>query len=546
MSWKVFLLVAALLVLSATVAQAGVDCTEPVKTGSGPVEGTTAPGNCAWKGIPFAAPPVGDLRWKPPQEPAPWESALQADGFGPQCSQQNIAGILGGKGEVTGSEDCLYLNVWRPRKEGPFPVMVWIHGGALIMGSSSMSLYTGEQLAREKDVVVVTINYRLGPFGFLSLPGLAGEDPHGSSGNYGLLDQVRALEWVHDNIAAFGGDPDNVTIFGESAGGWSVCNLLACPAAKGLFHKSIIQSGACSATMTREQGFVHGRNYAREAGCEGEDLVSCMRGKSPEEMFRAGSGVNLENLGGNMFTFVPVEDGRVLPEAPIKLLRAGDYNNVPLMVGSNRDEMKLFTFFIPGIRLLPLSVLEKAIDVEFGENEHQRFRELYPPRQYNRPADAGIDAMGDMSLGCPCFQAAEASARHQPRTFYYRFDYDESKFPDMMGAAHSIEMPFVFGKMGVQKPEGKKDDSLVRNILGTNGIYTKRQAQKAKPLMGLIMSYWTNFAKHGDPNGPGLPEWPPYTTSDKERMYLDMPPHLQKTDNVQKCRFLKEHGARLH
>lgn len=544
MRWKAMFLAPVFYMLLISSASAEVDCSEPVPTGFGLVAGTEVAGSCAWKGIPFAAPPVGELRWKAPREPSAWNDVLEAAAYVPQCAQQDISGILGGSGEVVGSEDCLYLNVWRPRKEGTYPVMVWIHGGALIIGSGTMSTYSGEELAREKGVVVVTINYRLGPFGFLSLPGLSEEDPQGSSGNYGLLDQVQALQWIEDNIAAFGGDPDNVTIFGESAGGWSVCNLLACPLAQGLFDKAIIQSGACTATMTEEEGFAHGRKYARKAGCEGNDPVSCMRRMSAAEVFKAGSGVNIDNVGGQMFSFVPKEDGHALTDTPINVIRSGDYNNVPLMVGSNREEMKLFTFFIPGVRLMPRSVLENMIDMDLTRSERQRLRELYPTSDYNRPADASIDIMSDMSLGCPCFQAAQASAKHQPQTFYYRFDYDESMYPDMLGAAHAMEIPFVFGKIGLEKNENGDENSTQNSL--DKLLYTKRQAKKARPLAGMIMSYWTNFAKHGDPNGEGLPHWPAYTGEDKKRMYLDMPVHVEKPDNADKCGFLKKYGTRLH
>ncbi len=543
MSKKAMLFASVLVMALGLSARAQIECSAPVDTSFGKVGGEEFKGSCAWKGVPFAAPPVGDLRWRAPEEPAEWEDVLDATKYGPQCAQQDIGGVLGGPGGVVGSEDCLYLNIWRPEKEGTYPVMVWIHGGALIIGSGSMSTYSGERLAEEKDVVVVTINYRLGPFGFLSLPELAAQDPDNSSGNYGLLDQVEALRWVRDNIEHFGGDPDNVTIFGESAGGWSVCNLLASPLAEGLFHKAILQSGSCTATRTQEESFRHGLAYAAEAGCAGEDPLSCMQEKTTEEIFKAGSGVNLDNIGGQMFTFVPNADGHVLNDTPINVVRSGDHNSVPLMVGSNRDEMKLFTFFIPGIRLMPRSLLENMIDMDLEKSERRRLRELYPSRNYNRPADAGIDIITDMSLGCPCYQAAEAYAKHRPDTYYYRFDYDEHLYPDMLGAAHAMEIPFVFGKVGVEKK--KNDDNATSNHL-SSGLYTKRQAKKAKPLSGLMMSYWTNFAKHGDPNGEGLPQWPAYAPDDRQRMYLDMPPHPQKTDNVQKCEFLKQYGTRLN
>lgn len=520
------MLVVGLMVSFSFKAFAFVSCDEAVDTLSGPVRGMSDEGMCIWKGIPYAAPPAGELRWRSPEDPPDREDVLEAFEFSAQCPQQGIAGILGANNRpVNGDEDCLYLNIWRPRKEGTFPVMVWIHGGALVIGSGSKEYYIGGKLAAEKDVVVVTFNYRLGPFGFLSLPEFAEEDPYGSSGNYGLLDQVKALEWVSKNIAGFGGDPGNITIFGESAGGWSVCNLLASPLAKGLFHKAIIQSGACNSTMSVEEGYDFGKDFAAKAGCAGPDVAECMRSKSADEIFANGSGSSIGEGVGSMFRFIPKEDGYALRDTPIKELQSGSYNNVPLMVGSNRDEMKYFTFMIPGIRLVPLSLLEKTFGFSMLKENKEKYRELYPPRAYRRCADAGIDAAGDMSLGCPCFNAAEASSVRQAKTFYYRFDYDDTRYPHMLGAAHGLDIPFVFGEIGA----------------GHKFYLTKKQNQKAKPLSELMMSYWTNFAKNGDPNGPGLPHWPEYNVQTRQRMYLDVNPVVMPaTEYVEKCAFITE------
>ena len=244
-------------------------------------------------------------------------------------------------------EDCLYLNVWRPKKSGTFPVMFWIHGGGLTSGAGSDPMYWGDRLAAKKDVVLVTFNYRLGALGFLSHRELSAEDPRGSSGNYGMLDQVLALKWVRQNIASFSGDPQNVTIFGESAGGWSVCMLMASPLAAGLFQRAILESGGCDMTATMEEGFANGDEYAGRLGCGGGDVISCMRGKTADQVVAAmtsrkeatGDFMTLKSWG---HVWAPHVDGWFLKESPLISLQSGNYNQVKFMVGSNRDEEKLF------------------------------------------------------------------------------------------------------------------------------------------------------------------------------------------------------------
>jgi para-nitrobenzyl esterase len=433
------------------------------------------------------------------------------------------------------SEDCLYLNIWRPNKEGTFPVMVWIHGGSLTSGSGSYGIYRAGRLAFEGDVVVVTINYRLGPFGFLAHPGLSAEDPEGSSGNYGLLDQIEALKWVKHNIAAFGGDPQKVTIFGESAGGWSVCNILASPKAEGLFHRAVVQSGGCDTVKSLDEGFKDGRKFALNLGCSGPDAVSCLRGKSAQEI-EAGKGLKKEedeegllNINDLGFTWVPHVDGKVLKQVPIDALASGEYNRVPLMVGSNRDEAKLFTVVMPGIRLAPKPLVKKALEKMRGPEFRESIERLYPYSLYNRPADAVIDALGDAVLGCKCYQAAEKASPYQD-VYYYRFDFDKHLAPDMAGACHALEIPFIFNTLD-QPP--------------VNLFITNFQIKKAETLSKAMTAYWTNFAYTGDPNGPGLTSWPAYSTDEKQRMYLDMSMQVRHTDNVEKCEFWEKEAVSM-
>ncbi|MFO8057638.1 MAG: carboxylesterase/lipase family protein [bacterium] len=532
-----FIFIAAFIVLflPALPAPAGV-CDEPVDTEQGPVAGLSVNEGkaCSYRGVPFAAPPVGELRWKAPQPPAARDTLFPADSFGAKCMQgEDDSFVMRGEDPLPRSEDCLYLNIWRPSEAGTYPVMVWIHGGSLTTGSGSYGLYRGDRLAPAGKVVVVSINYRLGPFGFLAHPALSEEDPHGSSGNYGLLDQVQALRWVKNNIASFGGDPDRVTIFGESAGGWSVCNLLASPPADGLFHRAVIESGGCNTVTSLEKGYKHGRKLARNLDCAGEDELSCLRSKPALEIQEnksvkedSGDLLNLDDMG---FTWIPHLDGYALEQFPIQAIRSGEYNRVPLMVGSNRDEAKLFTLTMPGIRLAPKSLIRWFVKDSGGEDLLPGIEQHYPYRDYNRPADAVIDALGDAMLGCKCYQAVQAAAPQQD-VYYYRFDYDRHFLPDMAGACHAFEIPFIFNTM---------DRPPVSNFMSNYHI------KKANGLSRTMTDYWSNFAYKGDPNGEGLKEWPAYNPDTMQRMLLDDPLNVRTTGNREKCRFWEEQNISM-
>lgn len=509
-------------------------CESLVQTTEGPVVGKAVKGAavCEYLGIPHSAPPVGDLRWKSPHPPAKREKVLEAVEFGPECTQIEMmpSYLMIGK-RPNRKEDCLYLNIWTPKKEGKLPVMVWIHGGGLTSGSGIDPMYWGDRLASSKDVVVVTFNYRLGALGFLSLKELSAEDPHGSSGNYGLLDQIAALKWVQQNIASFGGDPDNVTIFGESAGGWSVCMLMASPLAKGLFHKAILESGGCDMVRTNAQGFDDGAKFAEALGCGGDNVVACLRGKSDKEIVSAmqswrGALSEMFTLKSRDHIWAPHLDGWVLKEVPIDSLRNGDYNQVPFMVGSNRDEAKLF-LAAQNVRYRKIKDedVRKIIADSLNGELAAEFEKLYPYKNYPRAIDALADAKGDIMLGCKCYEAAEATAKYKP-TYYYRFDYDDNRAPQVLGAAHAFEIPFIF-------------NSLDRSAFKL--LYSRGLRKKAKPLVEAVMSYWVNFARNGNPNGEGLPKWLEYSQEQRTRMYLDIPIRTAATDNVDRCTFWREH-----
>jgi len=359
----------AVFVAAAPMEARAETCSEPVETREGPVTGKEDAeyASCEWRGIPFASAPIGDLRWKRPVPPEARTGVLEAVSNGPSCLQPDMGPVVGASEAL--SEDCLYLNVFSPEKSGNFPVMFWIHGGGFTMGEGSNDMYDGSRLASEQDVVVVSINYRLGALGFFSLPELAQEDPDGSTGNYGLMDQVRALEWVRDNIEAFGGDPDNVTIFGQSAGGMSVCMLIASPPAGGLFHRAIPMSGrGCVIQTKTEDLYGKSRDVASGLGCKGADTVECLRKLPAEKIVPGGL---LRSAGGGSLFAAPVVDGYVLPDDPAKMMEEGNYNQVPVMVGSTKDEVRMFTSFIPGLSYMPRFIAKGIIKRTYGERAQE-------------------------------------------------------------------------------------------------------------------------------------------------------------------------------
>ncbi len=520
-----------LLIQSGLPAQAADEefCSAPIKTAQGPVMGRKEKSAhvCVYQGIPYAAPPVGELRWKPPQPALKRASALIATEFGPQCPQAkgNTLELLVA-GSMKQSEDCLSLNIYRPAAAGALPVMVWIHGGDLLQGSGSSGMYDGKIMAGEKKLVLVTINYRLGPFGYLYHPALAAEDAHQSSGNYGLMDQVKALEWVKENISGFGGNPENITIFGQSAGGWSVCHLLASPLAKGLFLHAIIMSGGCECARTVEQGESYGREFAQRLGCDGADVAACLRSKPAPEVVAAMGKDWQEMLG----IFFPHVDGYALKEMPLEALRSGRYNQVPLMAGSTRDEFKLFANEIKGRNSKTLPELKSATEKYMSAKLGDELFTLYPPDQYPKPKDAVYDAVGDAYIGCPTFRAAAAASKFQP-AYYYRFDFDELIFSKMIGAAHGLDLPLVFGNYG--------DPPM-------SLLYTGGQEKKAAQLSEIMIGYWTDFAKTGNPTGPGLPDWKPYAGAAGARLILDLPVGSNKEQMLEKCDYWAKQPIMVH
>ena len=492
-----------------------------VKTHSGEVEGKVDGPVRVFLGIPYAQPPVGDLRWKPPVPVAKWSGVRKATGFGSHCLQGRVYGDMNFR-DPGGSEDCLTLNIWVPQSSKKLPVMVWIYGGGFVAGTTSEARQEGIHLAQH-GVIVVSMNYRLGIFGFFVHPELAKESGHNAAGNYGLLDQLEALKWVHENIAAFGGDPDNVTIFGESAGSFSVSSQMASPLAKGLFQKAIGESGAAFSRsgLSFDPMPVRAEKDAK--------LASEKLGVSTLAQLRAVPAEKLVQVFGNApgaFAFGPDVDGYFLPESVPAIFAAGKQNDVALLAGWNHDEGSFEVAFSPQ---KPTAESFKAIaQKDFGDKADE-FLKLYPTDTPEHVRRSALDYASDRFISMSTWEWIEAQTKTGKQPVYrYRFDMTPApKDPNAprMGAYHSAEIEYVFGQL----------DSK------TDVTWTPDDRQ-----VSLIMQkYWSNFAKTGNPNGAGLPNWPPYDAPDGwPVMILKAEPAPQKDDLRDRYLFLQTAWAK--
>ena len=504
--------------------------TVEASTTLGTVRGTWQRGVARFAGIPYAAPPVGDLRFRPPVPPAPWPDVRPATQFGPVAPQNPslMEALFGGEAEQW-DEDCLHLNVWTPDPEPdtPLPVMVWIHGGGFEMGSGSSPLYDGTSFAQD-GVVLVTVNYRLGAFGFLELGEI---DPtRAGSGNLGLLDQVAALEWVRDNIASFGGDASQVTIFGESAGAMSVSLLLSMPTANGLFHRVIAQSGAASAARTPALAAADTLEFLATAGLGSlEELLAA----EPATLLAAHATMAATRVAdpeaviertGNPLAFLsfrPVADDLAVPSDPVAAVAGGAAAGVSLLIGTNSEEWKLFAMMSPppadeaGLHQRAALVVtdpDEALEVYRGEQPGASVAELE------------CALLTDLVFRIPAVQLADAQSAHAP-VHQYLWTWGSTAFGGMIGAAHAIEIPFVFDLV---------EDQRLHVFVGPDA---------PKQLARATHEAWVAFAREGTPAADGLPEWPTVDRPGRPVMVLDTEPQLASDPQAASRRFWASPGA---
>ena len=474
----------------------------------GEVRGSIVGTSRQFLAIPYAKPPIGDLRWKAPQKPDAWTAPRDATQFSKRCAQlanptlQNAAST---------DEDCLYLNVWTPSPapNGVLPVMIWIHGGGNVNGSTSEPVpfvntgvfYSGQFLAGNHNVVVVSMNYRLGLFGFFAHPALAAE---GSSGNQGLLDQRMAMQWVHDNIRKFGGDPDNVTIFGESAGSQDVCLHVASPGSAPLFHRAISESGGCTTRLrTQTEAEAQATAVASDLACPGADALACLRGKSAAELMAARAVVDRLNNGGAT-GFGPNIDGQFMPDQPRTLYNDGHIARVPYLLGSNQDEGTLFVATAP---IATEGEYADALTARFGPTLGGAVKAAYKFTDFtNDPPNAALAALarviGDSLLVCTTYDTAVRAQAAGLPVYLYNFNVPVPPQPGIyLGATHGSELTSVFG---------------------TSPVFTT----ETQLVSDVIQNYWTNFARTGDPNPQiGIdPMWPKLTATQNIRLNFALEP----------------------
>ncbi len=467
---------------------------KPVRIDSGRLQGVAAHGLTIYRGIPFAAPPLGPLRWREPAPVVPWRGVRPADRFAPACMQTGVS--MPGETPPRISEDCLYLNVWTPapHARGRLPVIVWIYGGGLTNGSASMPLYWGDRLAR-KGAVVVTIAYRLGPFGFLALPALTAESPHRTSGNYGLEDQVAALTWVRRNISAFGGDPARVTIAGQSAGAESVSLLMASPLARGLFQRAIAESGGLFEPVKLAPGY-----QLANAERDGEAYAASVGAKALADLRALPASALL--AGKRDAITHPVIEPYVLPASPYEAFAAGAQNDVPILVGSNADEARSLITDLATVRA---ATFDADIAKRWGPLPPQLLAP-YPHRTDAEAVAARLAFERDLRFGWDVWTWARLeAATGKSAVWYYHFTH-APPFPARSvyagwGPSHFAELWYVFDHLN-QEPW--------------------RWTAADRALAAAMSTYWVNFAASGDPNGPGLPRWPRFDRTGAV-LYLDEP-----------------------
>lgn len=480
-----------------------------VETRYGHVQGYEHGSISIWQGIPFAQPPTGQRRFRAPQPPEPWRGVHETTSFSPMAPQvlemgMRMVGEMGAERAVEPrpmSEDCLYLNIWSPSADQEKrPVMVYIHGGAFTLGSASDPWYDGASFAATHNIVVVSLNYRLGILGFVSLNDLAGEHADYTA-NCGLLDQIMALQWVRDHIAAFGGDPANVTVMGESAGAMSIGALLGMPAARGLFQRAILQSGAAGNLTTREQAARVAQALLAKLGLEAAQHAALA--KVPLETLLKVQPELGREFGG-VQALSPVIDGETLPQHPLAMIAQGSAADVAILIGTNRDEWRLFAMRSGGPQ-----VDEEQLTRIFGA-EAQRVLALYTEARADQSRElAWIDIMSDLVFRIPALRLAERQVQQGAAVWMYRFDWASPAFGGILGAAHAMDIPFVFNTL---------DTPLSRMFTG--------DSSDRQPLANLMHASWAAFIRSGTPFIASLPNWLRYDLDRRATMIWSSAPHV--------------------
>ncbi len=504
-----------LLLAITTVAMTAVAASAAVKVEQGLLEGKVEDGLTIYRGIPFAAPPVGDLRWRAPQPPAKWQGVRQADKYAPYCMQSHVGPTYS---RSTASEDCLYLNIWTPAKSpnDKIPVLVWIHGGGFSAGANMEPLFDGDVLAK-KGVVLVNITYRLGILGFLAHPELSKETSNHVSGNYGLLDQIAALKWIKKNIATFGGDPNKITIFGESAGGISVSMLSASPLAKGLFEGAISDSGGSFGSVRASGGPGENMRPLKSAEQNGLTFQNTAGAGSLAELRKMPAEKILAATRGMAW---PNVDGYVIPSDQVSIYDAGKFNDTPILVGYNSDEGLSFSRFDS-----PQSYLD-ATKKRYGPFA-DKLLQAYPAGDKGHPKSAR-DLARDTAFGWHTWTwARKQSSLGKGKAYLYYFDQHPERTPGSpdadRGSAHGEDLPYVFG-----------------HLTAFPNAHPTEADRRASEMMS---SYWTNFAKYGNPNGEGLPEWPAFTEEKQQSMVLTAAPHPEPVPSAEGLKVLDAYFA---
>ncbi len=481
-----------------------------VNTRSGKIKGYYKDGVHVFKGIPYAAPPLGDLRWLAPQPVEPWDGIRQAMEFGPIALQNEIPGrppglIIDGPKD----ENCLFLNIWTNGLDDALrPVMIWLHGGAFLFGSGSQIMFDGRRLVNRGDIVFVSLNYRLGALGFMNLKEVTGGKIP-ATGCEGLLDQIAAIDWVRDNIKVFGGDPDNITVFGESAGAMSIGTLMGMPMARGKFGKAILESGAANTVITLDDSVNISEEFLKIFGLKGND-TDALRSLTPEQLISAQQKLIeiMIKKDGRLTPFCPVVDGVVLPDIPIKAIQKGAASGIKILAGSNLEEFKFFNIMDPTIKNLTETDLSKNLKTlidNFISHEHipgiiagyRKCREMRG--EDTKPADILTAIKTDLMFRMPCINLVEAQCRNNQPAYNYLFTWKSPIMGGILGSCHALEVGFVFGN---------HDDTFCGSGPDADALSAKMQ------------DAWFAFARTGDPSCKSLGKWEPYGSS-RKTMLLD-------------------------